>query len=171
MDALRDRISLRRSPRMPLRRICRTTTSTNSSTTSIGRFVFISGGDPIATGLVSSLSRPGGNATGVNFITALGAKRLDLLHALLPNVTLVALLTNPNYPLAEADKKEVQGAAHVLGRQLLFLDASTERELETAFETLVHERAGALLVTTDSFFMSRRDLIVALAARYRIPAI
>jgi ABC-type uncharacterized transport system substrate-binding protein len=81
--------------------------------------VFISGGDPIATGLVSSLSRPGGNATGVNFITALGAKRLDLLHALLPNVTLVALLTNPNYPLAEADKKEVQGAAHALGRQLL----------------------------------------------------
>ena len=115
--------------------------------------MFISGGDPIATGLVSSLSRPGGNATGVNFITALGAKRLDLLHALLPNFTLVALLTNPNYPLAEADKKEVQGAAHVLGRQLLFLDVSTEGELETAFETLVHERAGALLLTTDPFFM------------------
>jgi putative ABC transport system substrate-binding protein len=133
--------------------------------------VFTVGSDPVRLGLVASFNRPGGNATGLNFITALGAKRLDLLHVLLPNVTLVALLSNPSYPGTEADKKDVQAAAHALGRQLLFLNASTEGELETAFETLVHERAGALLVTTDTFFTSRRDLIVALAARYGIPAI
>jgi ABC-type uncharacterized transport system substrate-binding protein len=133
--------------------------------------VFTVGSDPIRLGLVASFNRPGGNATGLNFMTALGAKRLDLLHVLLPNVTLVALLANPNYPGTEADKKDVQGAAHALGKQLLFLNASTEVELESAFATLVRRQAGALVVATDTFFTSRRNLIVTLAARHAIPAI
>jgi putative ABC transport system substrate-binding protein len=133
--------------------------------------IFTVGSDPVRLGLVASFSRPGGNATGLNFITALGAKRLDLLRELLPNVALVALLVNPNYSVTESDKTEVQAAATARGRQLLLLEASTEGELEAAFATLIRERAGALLVATDTFFVSRRDVIVALAARHAIPAI
>jgi putative ABC transport system substrate-binding protein len=133
--------------------------------------IFTVGSDPVRLGLVASFSQPGGNATGLNFITALGAKRLDLLRELLPNVALVALLVNPNYSITEVEKTEVQAAATARGRQLLLLEASTEGELEAAFATLIRERAGALLVATDTFFVSRRDVIVALAARHAIPAI
>ena len=134
--------------------------------------VFSGGGDPVKLGLVASLSRPGGNATGVNmFTSALEPKRLGLLRELVPGAALIAVLVNPNGPNIETQLKDLQEAARAVGQQIHILHGSSERELDTAFATLTQLRAGALLIGSDPFFNSRRDELVALAARYAIPAI
>ena len=134
--------------------------------------VFNIGGDPVKLGIVASLSRPGGNATGVNFFTdELEAKRLGLLHDLLPAASVIAHLVNPNYPPAEFNIREVAAAARIVGRQVVLLKASSENDIDAAFATISKMRAGALFVGTDPFFNSRRDQIVTLAARQALPAI
>jgi putative tryptophan/tyrosine transport system substrate-binding protein len=134
--------------------------------------VFISDGDPVKNGLVASLNRPGGNVTGIYQLSSgLEAKRLGLLHELVPNATTVAALVNPNYPDAESQVTEVQEAARTLDLQVHVLKVSSESDFDTAFPTLVQQRAGALLVATDPFFFSRRDQLVALAARHAVAAI
>jgi putative ABC transport system substrate-binding protein len=134
--------------------------------------VFSVGDDPVAIGLVASLNRPGGNATGINLLTGtLVAKRLDLLSKVVPSSIPIAFLVNPTSPSAEPDMKEVQAAAQTLARQLNIIKASTERDLETAFAIMLQQRAGALLVGADPFFTERRQLLVSLAARNAIPAI
>jgi len=134
--------------------------------------VFISGGDPIASGLVSSLSRPGGNITGVSFASALlQSKRLGLLHELVPPPALIAWLRDPNSPNFESEVRDVESAARELGRQLLSLDARSPREIDVAFATIVQSRAGALLIGVGPFFNTRRRQLAALAARHGVPAI
>ena len=134
--------------------------------------VFSSGGDPVALGLVASLNRPGGNATGVNMFTSeLGPKRLGLLRELVPTAALTAVLINPKGHSSEEQLKDVHEAARAVDQQIHILHASSEPELDTAFATLPSLRAGALLVGSDPYFNSRRDQIIALAARYAIPAI
>ena len=128
-------------------------------------------GDPIKLGLVTSLSRPGGNATGVNiFTTELAAKRLGLLRQLIPTAAQIGLLLNPNNPTAEAQSKDVQEAARAMSLKLHILHAATEETLGTAFATFAERRTEGLLVGADPYFNSRRNLVVALAARHRIPA-
>jgi putative ABC transport system substrate-binding protein len=132
----------------------------------------VNGGDPVKLGLVASLSRPGGNATGVNmFTSALEPKRLGLLRELVPGAALIAMLVNPNGPNIETQLKDLQEAARAVGQKIHILHASSARELDTAFATLTQLRAGAALIGSDPFFNSRRDELVALAARYAIPAI
>jgi putative tryptophan/tyrosine transport system substrate-binding protein len=134
--------------------------------------VFTAAADPVAAGLVISLNRPGGNATGVSlYLSALGAKRLELLHELVPNAAVIGVLVNPTYPDAESQSNDVKEAAHMFGQQAHVVNASSEGELNAAFATLVQLKAGILLVTTDAFFLSRRDQLVALAARHSIPAL
>jgi len=134
--------------------------------------VFNVGSDPSKTGLVKSLSRPGGNATGVNIFTAeLAVKRLGLLSEIIPNASVIALLVNPNFPPSKATAQEVQNAAHGIKRNLLLFNATDESEINAAFETMMQERAGALIVGADPYFYSRRNQIVQLAARYAIPAV
>jgi putative tryptophan/tyrosine transport system substrate-binding protein len=132
--------------------------------------VFVIGGDPVRFGLVTSINRPGGNITGVSLVSSgLGAKRLGLLHELIPNAAVIALLVNPANPNAEPERKDVEQAGHTLGKQIVVLKASSENEFETAFQTLTRQRAGGLVVATDPFLLSRRDQLVTLAARYAIP--
>jgi putative tryptophan/tyrosine transport system substrate-binding protein len=134
--------------------------------------VFNAALDPIKTGLVASLGRPGGNTTGVNIFTSeLAAKRLGLLQDLVPGASVIGHLVNPDFPSAEANAREVEAAARMIGRSILLLRASSEHDIDAAFETVLHRRAGALLVAPDPFFNSRRNQIVALAARQAIPAI
>jgi putative ABC transport system substrate-binding protein len=133
--------------------------------------VFVTGGDPVRDGLVANLNRPGGNITGVSFFGALlGAKRLDLLRQVAPAATVIGLLVNPGLPDAEAERKDVQAAAQAIGQQLITVDASSDREIETAFATLVERRAGAVLVGPGAFLNSNRERLVALAARQALPA-
>jgi putative tryptophan/tyrosine transport system substrate-binding protein len=134
--------------------------------------VFTSGIDPIETGLVASLNRPGGNVTGVSFLAGvLEAKRLELLHEVVPNVGVIALLVNPNTPRAEAQLRDAQEAAARLGIRLIVLNASNEPEIDVSFAILDREGARALLVASDAFFYSRGNQLVALAARHAVPAI
>ena len=134
--------------------------------------VFVSGGDPVAAGLVASLNRPGGNVTGVSWIaTALTAKRLDLLHQLVPKAVLIGVLVNPKGYDEDFQRRELQDAAESIRRQTLVVGASTEPDIETAFTTLVQRGPHALLVGIDPYLASRRDQIVALAARHTLPAI
>jgi putative tryptophan/tyrosine transport system substrate-binding protein len=134
--------------------------------------VFVSGGDPVRLGLVANLNRPGGNVTGISFITMeLGAKRLGLLRELLPGAARIAVLVDPKWPLTEPFVSELRAAALAVGQQLIVLDVSSDREIETAFTTLVQTGADALLGGLGSFLASRREQIVALAARHKIPAI
>jgi putative tryptophan/tyrosine transport system substrate-binding protein len=134
--------------------------------------VFAIGGDPMKLGLVARLNRPGGNVTGVTFFaTQMETKRLGLLHELVPGATVVAALINPRQPAAPAQTDEVTEAARVLGLKLHVVHAGSEHDLETAFATCLQLRAGALLVAADPFFYSRREQIVALAARHMMPAI
>ena len=134
--------------------------------------VFAIGGDPVKLGLVTSLNRPGSNVTGVTFFAnQMETKRLGLLHELVPSASVVAVLVNPSQPAVAEQRDEVTEAARVLGLKLHVVHAGNERELETAFATCVELRAGALQVAADPFFYSRREQIVALAARHRLPAI
>ena len=134
--------------------------------------VFVIGDDPVKVGLTASFNRPGGNLTGVAFLTGeLGAKRLGLICELVPDASAVALLLNPNNPTAEVHRKEVQAAAQALGRRLLVLHARTDTDFEAGFAMLKQEQAGALIVQNDPFFDSRRDRIMSLAARHAVPAI
>jgi putative tryptophan/tyrosine transport system substrate-binding protein len=135
--------------------------------------VFTVGPDPVQLGLVASLNRPGGNITGVTSLTAeLEAKRLDLVRQLLPTVAVVALLVNPTNPATtEAETRSLRDAARSRGLQMHLLEASNESEIDAAFRTLVEFRAGALVVGADTFFETRRDQIVALAARDAVPVI
>jgi len=140
--------------------------------TSTTPIVFVSAGDPITFGLVASLSRPGGNVTGVSMVTvALAPKRLELLHGLVPAPAVIAMLVNPTSPYVESETKDVMGSARVLGRQVQVLNATTAPEIAAAFATLVQRGAGAVLISGDPFFDSERDKLVALSARHRIPAI
>jgi ABC-type uncharacterized transport system substrate-binding protein len=128
--------------------------------------------DPVKLGLVASLNRPGGNLTGVAMLgVELEAKRLELLHELVPASALVGFLVNPSNAQAETQMQEVQSAARAISRRILILNASTEREVETIFATLVQEQAGALLVGADTFFTSQPALFVVFTARHAIPAI
>ncbi len=142
------------------------------SATSTIPIVFNMLADPVELGIVASLNRPGGNITGVTMLgVELEAKRLELLHELVPTSALIAMLANPNNAHAKTQSREVQAAASAIHQQIVILNASTEREIETAFATLVQERAGALLVGADTFFTSQPALFVALTARHAIPAI
>ena len=134
--------------------------------------VFTTGGDPISLGLVASLNRPGGNATGVAFMTVeLTAKRLSLLHELVPGAAGVIALVDPNYALAEAIIKDLQEARATLGLQVEILYAGTAREIDAAFATMVQKRADALLMTASPFFTNRRVQIVTLATRHALPVL
>jgi putative ABC transport system substrate-binding protein len=134
--------------------------------------VFLGGGDPVTAGLVASLARPGGNLTGVSFMsTELMPKRLELLAELVPRAAVIALLVNPNNPAAERIMRDVQEAARAKGVQLPILKAGTESEINTTFATLVQRQVGALVVSADPFFFARREQLVALAARHAVPAI
>ncbi|HKF12208.1 MAG TPA: ABC transporter substrate-binding protein [Xanthobacteraceae bacterium] len=134
--------------------------------------VFVSGGDPIASGLVTNLSRPGGNITGVSFASVpLQPKRLGLLHELVPPPATIAWLRDPRDPSFEGQEKEVPPAARELGRQLLALNAQSVGEIDAAFATIVQSRAGALLVGPGALFNNRRRQVAALAARHGVPAI
>lgn len=138
--------------------------------TSVIPIVFTSGGDPVELGLVTSLSRPGGNVTGISIVSVdLVAKRLGLLHELVPKATVIAYIVNPN-PYAESEVAKAQEAARSLGRQLHVLRASSEQEIDAAFASLGQLRARALLVGTNAFFNAQRDQFVTLAVRYAIPA-
>jgi putative tryptophan/tyrosine transport system substrate-binding protein len=135
--------------------------------------VFELASDPIELGLVASLARPGGNATGVTSLNAeVGPKRLELLHELVPAATIVALLVNPTNPtLAESTTKALQVAARTLGVQLHVLHASTDRDFDTVFATVTQLRAGALVIGADPFFTSRLEQLAALALRHALPTV
>ena len=134
--------------------------------------VFVSAGDPVGFGLVPSLSRPGGNITGISMVTvALAPKRLELLHESVPSSGAIAMLVNPTSPYFGPETKDVQAAARALGREVRVFNARAERDIDTAFATLVQQRATAVLVSGDPFFDSQRDRLVALAARHAVPAI
>ena len=129
--------------------------------------------DPVRGGLVMSLARPGGNATGINFFSAeLGEKRLQILRELVPTATRVAVLLNPDeVTLAAANLRDVESAARAMGVQLQLLNASTINEIDAAFVTIAHERPHALFVSSGPFFFGRRVQLAQLTARYAIPAI
>jgi putative tryptophan/tyrosine transport system substrate-binding protein len=134
--------------------------------------VFVSASDPVATGLVSSLNRPGGHVTGVSMVSStIEAKRLEILHELAPKVSTIAVIINPNYPGAKTQSQEVQDAAAHLGVKLVMLSAGAEADIESAFASLVQQGAGALLVVQDPVLIGYRQQITALAARYAIPAV
>jgi putative ABC transport system substrate-binding protein len=134
--------------------------------------VFVSSGDPVSAGLVASINRPGGNITGVNFFTTeLGAKRLEVLRDIVPKAKTVAILIDPSSPEAEASLNAIETAIKASGQQPVIVNAGTMAEIETAFATFVRARADALLVISAPLFTSRRDQVVALAARHSIPAI
>src|SRR5262245_36051849 len=134
--------------------------------------VFISNVDPVRNGLVASFARPGGNLTGVSFVTAeVNPKRFELLSELVPQARVIALLENPNFPTTELVMSNVQEATRAKGVQLHILKATTESEIDAAFAALVQQQAGALIVSANPFFFLRRAQIVALAARHAVPAV
>jgi putative tryptophan/tyrosine transport system substrate-binding protein len=134
--------------------------------------VFITGSDPVEVGLVASLNRPGSNVTGVSLFTSLlVAKRLELLRELVPTAIILAFLVNPNNSNAQPDTRVAHAAAARFGQQLVVLSARTENDIDAAFAILVQRRASALLVNTNSFFLTRRNQIAAQAARHVVPTI
>ena len=134
--------------------------------------VFTTGGDPVKDGLVASLSRPGGNVTGVTlFFGELVAKRFELLRELVPGALVIAALLNPNNPNAEARSRELQAAARTIGQQLRVFPASNENEIDSSFAGLVRDGTRALLIADDPFLESQRARLIALTARHSIPAI
>ena len=142
------------------------------ATTSSIPIVFVIGGDPVKSGLAASLNHPGGNSTGVSLLTTdLEAKRLGLLHELVPDAAGAAVLINPNLPQSEGQIREVEEAARTLGRRIRILKASNVEELEAALATIVSEQIKALLVAADPFFDTQRARIVAVAIQHKVPAI
>ena len=142
------------------------------SATSQIPIVFTMGSDPVKAGLVASLNRPGGNATGVSLVGyELDAKRLQLLHELVPGATTIGILANAKNPSVRAALADMNAAADVNGQRLIILDAGTDAELESTFASLQSRRIGALLVTTSPFYEGRRQHIVALAKRYSVPVL
>jgi putative ABC transport system substrate-binding protein len=135
--------------------------------------LFQVGSDPVETGLVASFSRPGGNLTGVaSLASAVSAKRLALLHEMVPAAASIAMFVNPaNAYFTELDTRDVPSAARTLGVHVLILNAGTESDLAAAFVTLAEQRVGALLIGSDAFFWAARDQIISLAARYAIPRV
>ena len=134
--------------------------------------VFAIGGDPIKLGLVASLNRPGGNVTGVSFlVNSLVAKQFEVLHETVPKTDLIGFLVNPGNANAEADTKNILAAAGSVAQKLLVLNVHTDSDLELAFATLDQQRAGGVVVGADPFFLSRRNKLVELAARQKLPAI
>jgi putative tryptophan/tyrosine transport system substrate-binding protein len=134
--------------------------------------IFLIGGDPVKLGLVATFNRPGGNITGVSVLfNTLVAKQLEALHETVPQADLIGLLVNPTNPNAESDTRDVQAAANVLGQKLVVVKGSTDSDLETVFVTLAQQRTGALVVSADPFFVSRRNKLVELAVRQTLPAI
>ena len=134
--------------------------------------VFGTGADPVKLGLVASLNRPGGNATGISFlISDLGAKQLELLHEVVPNAALIAVLMNPTNPAAESGTRSFQDGAARLGVRLVVLNAVSESDIEMAFATIVQQRAQALLVAGDTLFTERLNQLVALVTRHSVPTI
>jgi putative ABC transport system substrate-binding protein len=132
--------------------------------------IVFSMGDPVKAGLAASYSRPGGNATGINILTeTLEPKRLGLLRGLVPQAATIGFLLNPDFPAAESQSKDMQEAARAIGLQIHVLRANTDREIEAAFETVAQHRIAALAVAASPFFDTRRDTLVALAARYAVP--
>ena len=145
--------------------------SAKAATTAIP-IVFSIGIDPVRLGLVASLNRPGGNLTGVTLLVSeLGGKLLGLLREIVPTGTLIAVLLNPDNPNAEYELNYIQQAARNIKQEIHILHARNGREIDAAFATMIQLGTGALLVGSDPFFNSRRDQLVALAARHRIPAI
>jgi putative ABC transport system substrate-binding protein len=133
---------------------------------------FALGSDPVEDGLVASMNRPGGNVTGVTFLNnSLSVKRLELVRELVPGTALVAVLVNPKNARAELDTRDMQAAANAIGQKIQLLHAATADELDTSFSELAGRKAGALLVTSDAYFNSRREQFAVLAARYNVPAI
>jgi putative ABC transport system substrate-binding protein len=134
--------------------------------------VFIAGSDPVTAGLVASMARPGGNITGVNMFTIeLQAKRLGLLHELVPPPSIIAQFLDPDFPPSDSIANEVERAARALGRQLVVLKTSSEHDIDAAFATMLQIQVRGLLVGAGPFFNSRRNQIVALTARHAMPAI
>jgi len=134
--------------------------------------VFAMGSDPVTSGVVTSLNQPGGNVTGVTFFTVpLGSKRLELLHDFVPKATTIAVLVNPETAVSRTDGANVLAAAQSVGLQAHLINVSAEGQIEDAFKVTVERRIDALLVTTDAFFISQRQKLVALAARHAIPVV
>ena len=134
--------------------------------------VAVIGGDPVKSGLVASLNRPGGNITGVSLLAGfLDAKRLELLHEVVPKASVIAVLRNPNNPNADPEQKDLQAAARTKGLQIRVLNVASVHDIDAANAVLAEQKAGALVVGTDPFLNRRIDQIVALAARHSLPAI
>jgi ABC-type uncharacterized transport system substrate-binding protein len=133
--------------------------------------VFVTGGDPVIDGLVASLNRPGGNVTGVSFLSAaVVTKRLELLRQLVPKQAAIAVLVNLDFPQAKRERGAIQAAAPSIGHELLVVEANSARDIEAAFATFAQHGSGALFVGSGGFLLSQRERVIALAARYRIPA-
>jgi putative ABC transport system substrate-binding protein len=142
-----------------------------AATTSIP-IVFVTGGDPVAVGIVSSINRPGGNITGVSFYDVpITGKRLALLRELIPNAEIIAVLQDPNFLILEAETREIEAAARTLGQKIVTVKAGSEQEIDVAFSTIAKSGAGALLVGAGPFFNGRRNQLIGLAALHAIPAI
>ena len=142
------------------------------SETSTIPIVFAGGGDPVREGLVNSLNHPGNNVTGVNFFTgAIGTKRLELIQQMIPQTKPIGLLVQPNTVQTEAERAELLAASRATGRNLIVIDVSDDQAIETAFNTLVEQGAGGLLVGSGPFMNSHRQKLIALAARHSLPAI
>jgi putative ABC transport system substrate-binding protein len=134
--------------------------------------VFTTSSDPVELGLVASLNRPGGNVTGaVTLNVEVVSKRLEMLHAMVPTASMIVVLANPTNPNAETQSRTLQATARTIGQQIMIVNAATESDIDAVFARLGEQRAGALLVDTDAFLFSRRDQLVGLAKRYKIPAI
>ena len=134
--------------------------------------VFVSTGDPVMVGIVTSFNRPGGNVTGVGLLGAeLETKRLELLHQFIPGTTPIGVLVNPTNPAANLQLRELQNAAGVIKRQINIVPASTALDIETSFTTAPQQGAGALLIVQDPFYNSQRKQLVALAARHKLPVL
>jgi putative ABC transport system substrate-binding protein len=133
--------------------------------------VFATGDDPVKIGLVARLNRPGGNITGISFFNGaeVESKQLDLLHEVVPKAAVIGVLINPTATAAESQEREARVAARALGLQILTLNASSERDFDTAFTTFTQQGAGALLIAGNALFTDQRDRLVALAARHSLP--
>ena len=164
-DLVRRRVTVIAATSTPANLIAKAATTTIP-------IVFTTSSNPVELGLVASLSRPGGNVTGVATLNVeLGPKRLELLHELVPTATTIVALVNPTNPNVETLSRDLQAAARTIGQEILVVNARTEGDIDAVFARLVQQRAGALLVDTDAFFFSRRDQLIALAKRYAVPAI